>query len=431
MNNNACNYTPELRRIIEHKQREMKEKGNSDAVKAYSIIKKFIIDNELVVYGGVALNTILPDNLKFYGPYDSPDFDCMSNTAKKHAQKLADILYENGFVYTEVKEAVHKGTYKIFVNFTAVADITQIASLFYDTIVNISLNERNLFKHIPKDERRMHIAPMYLLKYFSYKELSRPEGSLHRWSKLYMRSKLLNGIVSKSYPLTHPNKLVDQASFYEESLRGLFMDCLDIVKDMKLPLIGNFAIGVLLDKNKGVIDCCRMDPFFSVFEVLSMNILETAEKIVSMLDVDKTMYKVVLTKRFFYHDILPRRMRIFLKDLKSKRMISLMTVISTEEECYSYIERNGLILGSPNTILQFLYAYWLVYYVYEKADIAKKVVWMIAAMEEYVWNKSPPQERFSTQCYGKQKTYIDISKERWNNKVTFCYRPGEKKRNRA
>ena len=38
----------------------------------------------------------------------------------------ADIFYNAGYLETEAKSGVHKGTYKVFVNYIPMADITQL-----------------------------------------------------------------------------------------------------------------------------------------------------------------------------------------------------------------------------------------------------------------------------------------------------------------
>ena len=50
----------------------------------------------------------------------------MGDNWKTHAKKIADIFYKEGYKEVEAKSGVHSGTYKVFVNFIPIADVTQL-----------------------------------------------------------------------------------------------------------------------------------------------------------------------------------------------------------------------------------------------------------------------------------------------------------------
>ena len=155
--------------------------------KIISIVEKFIADKKLVCYGGTAINNILPEDAQFYNKdIELPDYDFYSDNALDHAKELADIYYKAGYEDVEAKSGVHHGTYKVFVNFTGIADITQM--------------EPDLFKAISKDaiiKNGIRYAPPDFLRMAMYLELSRPDGDVSRWEKVQKRLTLLN----THYPL--------------------------------------------------------------------------------------------------------------------------------------------------------------------------------------------------------------------------------------
>ena len=155
--------------------------------KIISIVEKFIADKKLVCYGGTAINNILPEDAQFYNKdIELPDYDFYSDNALDHAKELADIYYKAGYEDVEAKSGVHHGTYKVFVNFTGIADITQM--------------EPDLFKAISKDaiiKSGIRYAPPDFLRMAMYLELSRPDGDVSRWEKVQKRLTLLN----THYPL--------------------------------------------------------------------------------------------------------------------------------------------------------------------------------------------------------------------------------------
>ena len=90
-------------------------------------------------------------------------------------------------IEVEAKSGQHYGTFKVFVNFIPVADIT--------------LLPKELFNAIKKDAIMISgilYAPPNLLRMGMYLELSRPAGDVSRWEKVMKRLTLLN----KHYPLT-------------------------------------------------------------------------------------------------------------------------------------------------------------------------------------------------------------------------------------
>jgi len=155
--------------------------------KIIETVEKFIADKKLVCYGGTAINNILPEDAQFYDKdIELPDYDFYSDKALDHAKELADIYYKAGYEDVEAKAGVHFGTYKVFVNFTGIADITQM--------------EPELFKAISKDaivKNDIHYAPPNFLRMAMYLELSRPDGDVSRWEKVQKRLVLLN----THYPL--------------------------------------------------------------------------------------------------------------------------------------------------------------------------------------------------------------------------------------
>ena len=104
----------------------------------------------------------------------------------KDAQKLADIYYKKGFTEVEAKSGVHSGTFKVFVNFIPVADITYLVPQLYKKLHKRAIMVGGIY----------YTPPNYL-RMLMYLELSRPAGDVSRWEKVLKRLTLLN----KHYPL--------------------------------------------------------------------------------------------------------------------------------------------------------------------------------------------------------------------------------------
>ena len=199
-NKNTCkNLTFEdcelaiLRMAVDKAEEKMGKRivNSEDIKKIIKIVEDFIKKKSLICYGGTAINNILPSDDQFYNKEaEIPDYDFFTTNALEDAKELANIYYQNGFSDVEAKSGVHKGTYKVFVNYIPVADITDLA--------------KPIFNSMKKDAIRVNgilYAPPNFLRMGMFLELSRPAGDISRWEKVLKRLTLLN----KNYPLTSIN----------------------------------------------------------------------------------------------------------------------------------------------------------------------------------------------------------------------------------
>jgi len=156
--------------------------------KIMAIVEDFIRKKKLIVYGGTAQNNILPKKDQFYDTnVDIPDYDFFSPNAKQDVKELADIYAKAGYIEVDAKSGMHSGTYKLFVNFIPTADITQMPQSIFNTLKRDALKINGII-----------YSPPNFLRMGMYLELSRPDGDVSRWEKVYKRLVLIN----KHYPLT-------------------------------------------------------------------------------------------------------------------------------------------------------------------------------------------------------------------------------------
>jgi hypothetical protein len=179
-----------LRHAVDESEKLQGQKvaTSEDVKKMIKIVEDFLIEKKLICYGGTAINNILPKYAQFYDKeLEVPDYDFYSDNALADAKELADKYYEAGYREVETKAGVHAGTFKVFVNFIPVADITFLHSELFEAIKRESITIAGI-KYAPANYLRMS---MYL-------ELSRPAGDVSRWEKVLKRLTLLN----KYYPMS-------------------------------------------------------------------------------------------------------------------------------------------------------------------------------------------------------------------------------------
>jgi hypothetical protein len=260
-----------LKRAVDSaaKTRDVNFLKTPDTKRVIRIVEQFLRKGRFVCYGGTAINNILPVKDRFYDEAtELPDYDFYSEDAMNDAKKLADIYYKEGFIDVEAKAGVHYGTYKVFVNFIPIADITQMVPEIFGPIWKDSVVRSGI-----------RYAPPNLLRMAMYLELSRPKGDISRWEKVLSRISLLN----KNFPLE--GKQCSAVDFQRRfSNRDLDIDSVyGIVRnaliDSGVVFFGGFAATVysryMRDRDK-----VNRDPDF---DVLSTNPEKTAEQVIRKL----------------------------------------------------------------------------------------------------------------------------------------------------
>jgi hypothetical protein len=175
---------------IENKQGR-KKLSNPEVKKIIEIIENFLRKTKLLCYGGTAINNLLPKSDQFYDKdVELPDYDFFSPNPVKHAKDLANLYYKKGYNEVEAKAGMHAGTFKVYVNFIPVADITYLVPEIYN----------KLSKTAPSYDG-IYYCNSTFLRMAMYLELSRPDGDVSRWEKVLKRLTLLN----KHYPMKGKN----------------------------------------------------------------------------------------------------------------------------------------------------------------------------------------------------------------------------------
>jgi hypothetical protein len=296
---------------------DKEEAGDPKLKKALKVVREFIQTHPVICYGGTAINSLLPQEDKFYDPVKGiPDYDFFSKTPQVHAAKIADRLVEVGSKDVEVKPGVHLGTYKVFADFIGVADISLMDAFIFDKIWADSIVKKGV-----------HYAPPNYLRMAVYLELSRPKGFVERWPKVYNRLQLLN----KNYPMTCPKEIEDES---ESSMTP------DIREKVEDAIIKNEL--VLLGFNASMIESGKNQKWMLPIDVLCL--AKDRQKISNIF---KSIFAGSSKKDYpEYGELLPAHTDID----KGK---TLVRVYDTQA-CHSYHQTpSGLMVASIPTLLQF------------------------------------------------------------------------------
>ena len=389
-----------LRHAVDETEKIQGEKiANNDEIKhILSILEDFLIRKKLVCYGGTAINNILPSHVQFYNrDIEIPDYDFYSSNALEDAKELADIYYKSGYLDVEAKSGVHVGTYKVFVNFIGVADITFLHKGIFDKILKESIVVSGI-----------HYAPANFLRMNMYLELSRPAGDVSRWEKILKRLVLLN----KYYPLQSETDCqnIDFQRKMDNNMENsekIYFTIRDSFISQGVIFFGGYATRLYSKYMK--YDEKQLIKKIPDFDVLSEE-PNTCANIVKEQLKNNNFKNVKIINHKGIREIIPEHVEIRIGN-------DTLAFIYKPIACHSYNEitmnENIIKIASIDTILSFYLAFIyteLPYYSKERLLCMAKFLFDVE--EKNKLEQKGLLKRFSINCYGKQMTMEEIRSEK-------------------
>lgn len=368
--------------------------------------KEFIIEKKRILYGGTALNEMLPPGDKFYPEAQLPDYDVYTPSPRQDAIDLAVYLKLKGHQYIEVKNSVwHKTTFKVFAEFQAVADFTYVRPSFYKFLLEQS--RTNPVKN-QSDNRLILSSPILLILSF-YQELSRPRGSLYRLVKIVPR---LKSFLKHFAPVADDIRIEsDVSSVYDMSY---LTPIREYIKEKHIPDIGGFAIGLHMGDNRwNRLQCC-VCPGLPFFDLLSPDMDATLRELRERLP----PFRVKKIRVQDLREILPARYSLLYK-LPGGREKVFARIIDGSGGCYAVETIAGYAVGTLNTILFHLYGILVSQLLFKntinKTPASSFTLSVIHKLEKMNARKTT-RKRFTLKCAGVEKTMEDILRDRWGKK---------------
>lgn len=383
-------------KIDEEKGRQLVE--TPEVKKMVEILEDFLRHKKLICYGGTAINNILPKADQFYDRrLQIPDYDFFSKKPVDDAKELADIYADEGFNNVEAKAGVHFGTYKVFVNFIPIADITLLDKHLFDSLFKESIRVDGIY-----------YAPPNYLRMGMYLELSRPAGDVSRWEKVLKRLILLN----KNYPLKSDDcsakifrRNVETIS--KEKAEKLHDIVLDALADQGVVFFGGYA-SYLLSKYMPA-KFRKLLEKQPDFDVLSVNPKRTATIIKERLEYNK-IKNVKVIKHDGVGEVIPSHYEV---------RVDKETIVFIYEPiaCHSFnvinIKGREIKVASIDTILS-LYLAFL--YADRQYYDSERIICMTAFLFDVQRHNRLAQKgllkRFPSECYGEQHTIDSIRNEK-------------------
>lgn len=396
-------------------------KENSDVCK---VIKQYIIDNNCIVYGGLAQHLAIKNkNIEdeiyqelgdaYYNWPELADIEFYSYEPIKDSINLTETLYKHKFDNISATQGVHPDTYKIFVNFLNYCDITYIPANIFSRMPVIIVNGIRI------------VHPHFMLV-DGYRVLTDPLTSYWRLDKtIYRFQKILKyyplECISISFPKhNNNNKLL---SFIKHK----------IIKSSKLVVVGNHSYNYYISKCENYTLINEL-----YYEVISDNLEEDVKSFYTILS---TKYgKKINTKEYYpFFQFIDRRVEFYYKN------ILILIVYGNNMRCtvYKYSKKRDIHFGTFNlTILYLLFWYYYYYIVINNKILAeinmKMICILLNARNKYLTDNKltvidkSPFEDFTYECYGKTVDPIRLSKllflikKKSKKLIKFNYNPSGK-----
>ena len=371
------------------------------------ILEEFIIRKKVICYGGIAINNILPKNVQFYNKNsDIPDYDFFSVNALEDAKELTDLYYSKGYTEVEAKSGMHVGTYKVFVNYFQIADITFI--------------EPELFKMLEKDAivvAGIYYTPPDFLRMSIYLEFSRPSGDVSRWEKIYKRLKLLN----KYYPFANNlhcnrNNSIEDCKPKDKNCKkiddSIFYLTRDSLIQQGVVFFGSYATSLYTKYDKNSYH--NNAPPKIVWKNSEMDVLSEDPPITSLIIKElllKNGYKnITEIVHEPFGEIIPKNIEILVDN------VSIVKIFWTIA-CHNYntitIGQKEINIATIDTILSF---YLAILYTNDEPSFKERIMCMAKFLFDIQAQNKLEQKgllkRFDMKCIGKQPTIEEIRSEK-------------------
>jgi hypothetical protein len=394
-----------------------KIKQSNDIIAIIKILEDFMRRKKVVCYGGTAINNILPITDQFYDKdIEIPDYDFFSPMALTHAKSLADIYANHDYENVEVRSGMHKETYKVFVNFIPIADITQLEPKIFKVLIKHSIRKDGI-SYAPPDYLRLQI----------YNELSRPDGDVSRWEKVYRRLLLLN----KDHPLKENPKCSEINFMRDFTGNAELNDTLyTLVKDTMINegvvFIGGYASSLygryMPPEQK------KQLQHVPDFDVLAEDPKAVAFILKEKLEEAEFKNVRINKKPAVGNDIIMTHYEVLVDE-------DTLCFIYEPHGCFSFntlkIKNKTIKVATIETMLLFLLAFLYAdrpYYDHER----------VMCMAQYLINVQAKNrleqkgllKRFNVNCYGNEKTIVEMRSEKASNYEKLKHQKDSKEYNK-
>ena len=362
---------------------------------------RYIKSKHVLLYGGMAMNDLFSKKDKIYADDVLPDIDIFSENGKKQADEIVKYFVKKGFnkLTTSYTEALHAGTYKVFIDSVQVFDITTISKRAFKRLKENSVRG---------DSGIPVVNPQFLR--LSLHMIMSQSHDARRWSKVFKR--LLT--FYKYYPpkeckLSSSEKITNSDSFTKlhHIPEELIINTYKFLEDTPYILFGINEITAYLKNYSGKRSNIYLPPNSRVAPVQMLvqgNILEVAHALVKHLNT----HSLAISEVFKEDEFIPDHIII---KYKSHPCIEIYNT----PVCMTYVEYNKIKIASIHTILRMYLSMVLSTYNHfetENHSLECLVNVLSTIQQKMSGSRKKIFQQLIEQCYGPFVGIVSLRRER-------------------
>ena len=367
----------------------------------FDAMEKYLKTKRVLLYGGVAINGLLPKDLRFYGENILPDLDVMCSDGEKLAKDVISHFRRNGFEFSSATEALHPGTFKVFVGGMQLLDITTVSPTAF----------KRLSKNGVKLESGLKTADPEYLRMTLHILLSQPRDS-HRWSKVLERLVAFY----TAYPVDKRCKTVftdTAATATETSVMSALDEGAKWLAARDFVMFGTDAVVEILGlspKLRAMLPPGRPMMFKGIAPIAAL-VESTKPEIIAKELAQKMGASLLTIEHFEADNFLPAHARIIHKATKQP-----LVALYEAPACVSYITYKNTRVASIHTLVRMLMAHD--FSNYKHATAAAPLyrcfanVLSVLMLETLTGKKKKLLEQFLIECYGVQPGVVTLRRMR-------------------
>ncbi len=368
-----------IEELAKQKQEEIDLENYQKYKGIYDVVIHFLQKEDVLMYGGMAINEMMPDKYKFYDEHVLPDIDVFTHDAMEIGQRLIKVYQEKGYKNPAIKRALHKNTFKFFVAGLQILDLTEIS---HETFLQLK-------KGSTKKSMKIPIVNKEFLRLSLHAILSQPKDA-HRWSKIYER-------LVKFYTIYPPKTMCVSSKATLSSIskmENMIKDIMYMLQDSPYILFGGLAIELFLgmSPSKGA----------AVNIIAEGNLREIAEQFISKL---KQHYDGIELSPMFEDDSVVCEHVLVL--YKSKPFLG----IYKPGMCVSYVTHKKYRIASIHTMCRMYTMMMLSGHKHHDRAQTRCFAEMLTRLQLRLV-KEPSRKRllkqFVLECYGAQPGLITL-----------------------
>jgi len=387
-------------KIAEEKQNQLDKEQYEKYFPIFEIAYKILKTQPVLLYGGMAINEMLPAKMKIYKENVLPDIDVFSKNAKDVAKKIVAAFKKKGHLIASFGDALHDGTYKVYVHGLQVIDITNISSAAFKALSYESTRSNIGIKIVNPQFIRMSLHMM----------LSQPNDA-HRWDKTFQRlvlfyklyppKKCQSKVITASSDTQNTNANANTNANINTELEDVTQEIYSYIKNTEFLVFGMNEIKEFFKGHDKEIPKLQA-PLIQV--LVKEDVVEVATDILEKIGNPK----LKISQIFEPDDFISRHVFIYYGKTK---IVGLYTANS----CVSFINYLGYRFATIHTVLRmYMLMLFSKYAHFQKDhDNIECLVNLLSVIQyKKIGSKNKLFKEFTMDCYGMHKGLITLKRER-------------------